>query len=37
MRLLENINAQFVEIDEDKTLNLNTLEDYQKACKQMES
>lgn len=37
MRLLECIDAQFVEIDEDKTQNLNTLEDYQKACKQMES
>lgn len=37
MRLLECIDAQFVEIDEDKTRNLNTPEDYQKACKQMES
>ncbi|WP_290880361.1 molybdenum cofactor guanylyltransferase [Helicobacter sp.] len=37
MRLLEMINAQFVAINEDKTQNLNTPEDYQKALAQINS
>lgn len=37
MRLLEGINAQFVAINEDKTQNLNTPEDYQKALVQIKS
>lgn len=36
MRLLEKINAQFVEIGEDKTQNLNTPQEYQEALKQIQ-
>lgn len=37
MWLLEMINAQFVAINEDKTRNLNTPEDYQEALAQIKS